>query len=237
MKAIVVAGGVLASVVAIALLVVWLGVVDVAADNPHSATVFNLLETARERSIATRSRDIEAPDLSDPAMVRRGAGNYDSMCATCHLAPAMKDTELSLGLYPAPPNLTREASTNPARAFWIIKHGVKATGMPAWGKSMEDRYIWDLVAFLKQLPTMSAEQYAAEVEASGGHSHGGGETQAHTHEDAAGGGSAHSHEEGGETAHAHGDGQSAKDADASEQEAAEEKKVHTHADGKEHVHE
>jgi mono/diheme cytochrome c family protein len=227
MKALVVAAGVLASVVAIALLAVWLGVVDVAADNPHSAAVFNLLETARERSIATRIRDIEAPDLSDPAMIRRGAGNYDSMCATCHLAPAMKDTELSLGLYPAPPNLSREASTNPARAFWIIKHGVKATGMPAWGKSMEDHYIWDLVAFLKHLPSMSADQYAAEVAASGGHSHGGGETQAHTHEDVAGGGSAHPHA----------DGQSAKDADASEQEAAEEKKVHTHADGKEHVHE
>jgi mono/diheme cytochrome c family protein len=227
MKALVVAGGVLASVVAAALFIVWSGAVDVAADNPHSAAVFNLLETARERSIATRIRGIDAPDLSDPEMARRGAGNYDSMCAGCHLTPEAKDTELSLGLYPAPPNLAREESTDPERAFWIIKHGVKATGMPAWGKSMEDHYIWDLVAFLKQLPSMSGDQYAAQVAASGGHSHGGGETQAHEHEDAAAGESAHTHED------------APKDASASDQEAAEErpaKKVHTHADGKEHVH-
>jgi mono/diheme cytochrome c family protein len=124
-------------VLAIAGLVIWSGAVDIAADNPHSEAVFNLLETARERSIAKRVRDIEVPDLTDEAMIRRGAGNYDSMCAGCHLAPDGEDTEMSVGLYPAPPNLARHASTDAARAFWIIKHGVKATGMPSWGKSME----------------------------------------------------------------------------------------------------
>ncbi|MBL8270514.1 c-type cytochrome, partial [Steroidobacter sp.] len=101
---------------------------------------------------------------------------YDSMCARCHLSPGAAATELSRGLYPRPPNLTKSAGQTPARAFWIIKHGIKATGMPAWGKSMDDDYVWDLVALLSQLPTMSAEQYAAEVRGSGGHSHGGGET-------------------------------------------------------------
>jgi mono/diheme cytochrome c family protein len=235
MKALIVAGGVLASVVAAALFVVWSGAIDVAADNPHSAAVFNLLEAARERSIATRIRGIEAPDLSDPAMVRRGAGNYDSMCAVCHLTPDAKDTELSLGLYPAPPNLARDESIDPERTFWIIKHGVKATGMPAWGKSMEDRYIWDLVAFLKQLPSMSTEQYAAQVAASGGHAHGGGETQAHEHGNAESPAAAEA-----ETAHTHEDGQHSHDAGASDTQAGEKrpaKNVHTHADGKEHVHE
>jgi hypothetical protein len=76
------------------------------------------------------------------------------------------------GLYPRPPDLTKVVQSDAARAFWIIKHGLKATGMPAWGKSMEDEYIWDMVAFLRKLPVLTAEQYADEVQASGGHSHG-----------------------------------------------------------------
>jgi hypothetical protein len=71
---------------------------------------------------------------------------------------------------------------NPAATFWVIKHGIKATGMPAWGKSMGDPYIWGMVAFLDQLPNMDAEQYQTLVASSGGHEHGGGETQMHDHE-------------------------------------------------------
>jgi mono/diheme cytochrome c family protein len=53
------------------------------------------------------------------------------------------------GLYPAPPNLTI-TTVDAAHAFWVIKHGIKASGMPAWGKSMEDAYIWNMAAFLQQ---------------------------------------------------------------------------------------
>ena len=114
------------------------------------------------------------------------------MCARCHLKPGAEDTEISRGLYPKPPGLARSTTTDPARAFWVIKHGIKATGMPAWGKSMEDSYIWDMVAFLQQLPQMSAEQYRAEVRASGGHSHGGGETMDQADEES--GEAEHSHD-------------------------------------------
>ena len=89
----------------------------------------------------------------------------------------MADTELSRGLYPAPPNLSKE-TVDAASAFWIIKHGIKASGMPAWGKSMSDDYIWNMVAFLQRLPKLDDEQYKALVATSGGHDHGGGETMA-----------------------------------------------------------
>jgi len=79
------------------------------------------------------------------------------MCIGCHLAPGVAETELSQSLYPAPPNLAKiGVDGNPSAAFWVIKHGIKATGMPAWGKSMGDEYIWGMVAFLNQLPTMDA---------------------------------------------------------------------------------
>ena len=92
----------------------------------------------------------------------------------------MTETELSKGLYPAPPNLTK-TPVDPARAFWVIKHGIKASGMPAWGKSMKDEYIWNMAAFLQELPKLDAAQYEALVASSGGHSHGGNESEPHGH--------------------------------------------------------
>ncbi|MGH8239607.1 MAG: c-type cytochrome, partial [Steroidobacteraceae bacterium] len=163
---------VVAGVVVLIALFIGAGLYNVAADDEHSALVLRLLATMRDRSIDVRAAKIDVPELADPQRVRRGAGNYDSMCTGCHLKPEGEETEISRGLYPKPPELERSTNVDPARAFWVIKHGIKATGMPAWGKSMEDSYIWDMVAFLKQLPQMNAEQYRAEVRASGGHSHG-----------------------------------------------------------------
>jgi len=164
---------------AVAAVIVGTGVYNVAADEPHTTLVFRVLEAARERSIAVRADDIDVPLLDSRVMVRRGAGNYDAMCVGCHLAPGKEDSELRTGLYPAPPDLTKHTRLNPAETFWVVKHGVKSTGMPTWGKSMDDRYIWDLVAFVRALPSLSAEQYAAEVEGSEGHSHGGRESGGH----------------------------------------------------------
>lgn len=165
--------------------IVYFGVINVAADVPHSTAIHALLETARQRSITVRSRDIEVPDLSDTQMIQSGAGNYDAMCAACHLAPGVESTELSENLNPAPPNLTdANRKLVPARDFWTIKHGIKATAMPAWGKSMADPYIWGLVAFLEQLPSLTSMEYQALVAASDGHQHGGGESQMHAAESA-----------------------------------------------------
>lgn len=163
---------------------VYSGVYNMAADEPHWAVTYELLETLRERSIAARIGDIEAPaDLTDVARLRRGAGNYEAMCTGCHLKPGMDDSEIRKGLYPQPPNLAQAAahehgtdgdSHAAARQFWIIKHGVKASGMPAWSKGgMDDETIWDMVALLQRLPALTGEDYAALVAASEGHSHAG----------------------------------------------------------------
>ncbi|WP_455230830.1 c-type cytochrome [Geopseudomonas aromaticivorans] len=217
--------------------VIYAGLINVGADDPHLAGVHALLTTARERSIAVRARDIEVPDLNDAELIRAGAGNYHSMCIGCHLAPGVAPTELSQNLYPAPPNLAQiGANGNPSVAFWIIKHGIKATGMPAWGKSMGDEHIWGMVAFLQQLPSLDATQYRALVAASDGHSHGGGETQMHDHSRQHGHPGAAPSPQPPAASH-HGDGQAhGHDQAVATAPAAPEKQVHVHADGKEHVH-
>jgi ketosteroid isomerase-like protein/mono/diheme cytochrome c family protein len=162
----------------------WSGLYDIGADDHHTRPVYAALETLRDRSIARRAKSLSVPDLTDVALIRQGAGNYDAMCSGCHLAPGKAPTELSRGLYPAPPNFSRGRLNSPAHHFWAIKHGVKASGMPAWGSSMEDRYIWGLVALVQLLPELDTAQYRALVASSAGHSHGGaeaGHTEASAH--------------------------------------------------------
>jgi mono/diheme cytochrome c family protein len=159
----------------------WSGLYDVGADDPHLPPVHAALETLRERSIAVRTRNVVVPDLSDATLIRQGAGNYEAMCSGCHLAPGLAPTELSRGLYPAPPAFARGALAAPARQFWVIKHGIKASAMPAWGKSMDEKSIWGLVAFVQRLPSLTAAQYHELVESSGGHSHGPGMEEGHEH--------------------------------------------------------
>lgn len=156
------------------------GAVNVAADTPHSDLVYGLLSTARENSIERRIHDIPVPEsLQDSERIRRGAGNYSAMCANCHLIPEQKNSEIRAGLYPQPPNLAAGDSVGDthhveARQFWIIKHGIKASGMPAWAQGgMGDDAIWDLVAFINQLPETSKEEYQQLVDTSDGHSHAG----------------------------------------------------------------
>lgn len=159
----------------VAALLIFFGAYNFAADVPHTAPVYALLETMRERSIQVRSAKIQTPDLTDRTRMLKGAGNYEAMCAQCHLAPGVAHTEMSKGLYPAPPNLSQQKFA-PAQAFWVIKHGVKASGMPAWGKSMSDDDIWDIVAFLQELPKMGKASYQDMLANSKGHSHAEGRT-------------------------------------------------------------
>ena len=219
---------------------VWSGLYNIGADDPHMRATYSLLETLRERSIESRASKLIVPDLSDPAKAIQGAGNYNAMCVGCHLKPGMSESELSKGLYPAPPNLTREP-VEVAQAFWVIKHGIKASGMPAWGKSMDDAYIWNMAAFLQVLPTLDDAKYDDMVAHSGGHSHGGGETGAHHHDGESE--SAHdesvphehaedaSHHGAGETENDHDESQPHDHGSTSPDQPSVEMKSHRHADG------
>jgi mono/diheme cytochrome c family protein len=129
-----------------------------------------LLETVRERSISRASADIQVPDLSSPELLLSGGPDYNDMCAQCHLKPGTNSSDMSIGLYPSPPNLSLAPDDHEhahdagdtgstQRQFWIIKHGIKASGMPAWGPTHDDQRIWAMVAFIQKLPTLTPEQY------------------------------------------------------------------------------
>ena len=156
--------GALLVLVGAAAVAIYAGLYNIAADVPHPQPVYWLYETVRDRSVAARARDIVVPtDLDDANRISTGAGQYAEMCSGCHLAPGMKRTEISRGLYPRAPELRRQTDLTPAEQFWIVKHGVKMTGMPAWGVTHDDELLWDVVAFVRKLPELTPEQYETLV--------------------------------------------------------------------------
>ena len=140
------------------------GLYYIGADRPHTKLVYWLLETTRDRSVAANAGSVLAPpDLDEQERIAAGAGLYAEMCAGCHLGPGLEKTEIAQGLYPAAPDFTHGNDLSPREQFWVIKHGIKASGMAAWGKTHNDALIWDMVAFLRHEGSLSPEQYQALV--------------------------------------------------------------------------
>jgi mono/diheme cytochrome c family protein len=152
-----------ALLVAALVVFIYSGLYDVAASTPDGGLVRWALGTTQGRSVHRRAEGIAVPRLDDPAMIRRGLVHYHAMCVTCHGAPGVALSEIGQGLNPEPPELAGEAGEEPAELFWVTKHGIKMTGMPAFGATHDDEEIWAIVAFLQELPRLSPERYQALV--------------------------------------------------------------------------
>jgi cytochrome c553 len=132
---------------------------NIGADDHHTKLTLRLIEMLRDRSIEVRSRSIELRYVDAPERISAGAKNYASLCVGCHLAPGEAKSPVRIGLYPHPPNLAQEEVSDGRRAFWIVKHGIKMSAMPAWGKTLDDAAIWDIVSFIRKMPDMDADRY------------------------------------------------------------------------------
>lgn len=159
----------IALVVVLPALAALFGVYNVAADSPHTVLTRKVIAFVRERSVDIRAKAVHVPPLDRPDMISEGAEHYDAMCTGCHLAPGMGENEMRPGMNPKPPILARMVGEYPAEQFWVIKHGIKMSGMPAWGFTHSDDEIWNMVAFLQKLPTLSPTEYRALVARSSGH--------------------------------------------------------------------
>jgi cytochrome c553 len=162
-----VGGGVIAGIVA--LVVILSGAFDVAATAGHSAPVAFLLHFTMERSVAARAPRLRPPDLNDPALILRGATHYATGCAPCHGAPGELASPIARQMTPVPPGLYDAARDfTPNGLFWIVKHGVKMTAMPAWPAQGRDDELWAMVAFLRHLPTLKTADYTKLAGLAGG---------------------------------------------------------------------
>lgn len=138
----------------------WSGVYSVAATSGHYPFFREFLTFALRQSVETHAAGIEAPPLDDPAIIRRGAGHYQGGCAPCHGAPGQSRNPITRRMLPESPYLPDHiAKWDSAQLFWIVKHGIKYAGMPAWVAPSREDEVWSVVAFLRRLPEMDAPTY------------------------------------------------------------------------------
>ena len=101
-------------------------------------------------------------------MIRAGAGYYHASCATCHGAPGVAPAGLARGLNPPAPRLAGGLeSWTAAEHYWIVKNGVRMSGMPAFARSYDEEKIWAVVAFLNRLPALSPQNYQSLIAPAG----------------------------------------------------------------------
>lgn len=141
-------------------LMVASGIVPIKASSRHWAVTHALLDFAKRRSVATHAMWIAEPPLAQPGLVELGAVHYDNGCRSCHGSPGEPPPRIPAGMTPHPPDLQRQVGRWRARElFYIVTHGIKFTGMPAWPASGRDDEVWAVVAFLQQLPHLDRREY------------------------------------------------------------------------------
>lgn len=156
--------------VAAGALVVYGGLYDVAATQQHFQPVYSLLETAMHQSVKMRARNIEPPRLDDERLVMRGAACFRDKCVQCHGAPGVAQGDIGKSMQPLPgPLVDARHHWKPRELYWLTKHGIRMSGMPAWEFRLPEEDLWSVVAFMARLPDLTPQQYAeaTRVEATG----------------------------------------------------------------------
>ena len=147
--------------VVIGMLVVFSGVLNLAASTPHPQGWAGFLHYTFRRSVAFHSSDLQPPaDIGSPSRIALGAAHYANVCANCHGAPGIGQNPIALAMTPRPPYLPLQVrGASDPYLFWILKHGVKYSAMPGWPTQQRDDEVWTMVSFVRQLPKLDYNSY------------------------------------------------------------------------------
>ena len=156
--------GLFAIVVAIAAAVfAFGGFYSVAATEAESDPVAWILIRVRQAAIERHASAASPPvALDDPAVVQAGARAFAARgCPACHGAPGVAWAKFSEAMQPDPPDLKEVAAhVPPSQIFWVVRNGIKMTGMPGFSAiGVDDKEIWSITAFVKNLPKVSDADY------------------------------------------------------------------------------
>ena len=133
------------------------GTYNIAATAPHNELANWVFNTTKKYSVKKHAENIEPPELDDEKLFKTGFSHYNDMCVGCHGAPGSEPAE---GFNPSPPALSEKAlEFSPAEIFWIVKNGIKMTGMPEFGSTHSDDELWGIAAFTVRLPDITPNEY------------------------------------------------------------------------------
>ena len=138
------------------------GFYDVSAARGGNAPVAWAVRNVREASVNSHYHAPKPPAwFNTPKAVQEGAHEVtEEGCVRCHGAPGRKPDRFARGMDPNPPDLGKAVSHDPPeKVFWVIKNGIRMTGMPAFGNHMKDDEIWRAVAFAQNEGSVTPMQY------------------------------------------------------------------------------
>jgi mono/diheme cytochrome c family protein len=148
------------------------GVYDVGAAHPHTKFTQWLTHDTMVHSVRRRARSIDAPAAFTPRQVADGLCDYEAHCVACHGAAGVARQQWAAGMEPAPPYLLDvRRRFSRAELFWIVRNGIKMTGMPAWNNEMSVAEAWSVVAWLEastKLPPQTYARWLADGRCGGG---------------------------------------------------------------------
>jgi len=133
-----------------------MGFIDPRADIPVRS-----LEASQAMAILDSSIDRRAPEaknqiVADEADLTAGMKLYQSNCAGCHGDVNHAESSFADSFYPRAPQFQHDAPDMPGNQnFYLIKHGIRWSGMAAWKQSMTDWQIWQVCAFLDHMDKLS----------------------------------------------------------------------------------
>lgn len=146
----------------VAIAVVGLGLYNTSARKGHLPGVSWVLHTTFKQSVRLRAPAAEEipGDLASPDRIQLGALHFQTACAFCHAAPGEPRSATAVAMNPPPPHISQAVSAwKPQHMFWIVREGVKMSGMPHWPAEGRDDEVWSVIAYLNAAKDMSgAEQ-------------------------------------------------------------------------------
>lgn len=151
---------------------IYSGLFDVSASVPHAAITKWAMSTTMHASVERRAKGVTVPDLAQEELILAGVNDFEAMCIACHGAPGKQPDAMGQGLNPPAPDLQKSAQhLSAAELFWVVKNGIKMTGMPAWGATHDDAALWPVVALMTQLPKLDQAKYESLLERAEGIGH------------------------------------------------------------------
>jgi mono/diheme cytochrome c family protein len=110
-------------------------------------------------SVSQRAPETENPYTGDRSALDEGLEHYRQMCLQCHGAPGLEKFDFAKGLNPPAPAMEEILDDfTDGEMFWVTKHGIRLSGMPAFGFTHNEEQIWKIVAFARHLPNMTEEE-------------------------------------------------------------------------------
>lgn len=145
-----------------AFLYAWSGMYNIAATHEHWDVTYKFIGMMTENSIKQQSDSVVNPLPATPEAAEAYIDHFHSMCRLCHSSPGYPRKEFAQGLYPSPPDLaerSHQQKWSDEDIFWIIEHGIKMSGMPAFSPTHSKEEIQGLAGLVRRMPELNESGY------------------------------------------------------------------------------